>query len=219
MSGLDVNVILQTLSIWAVPVLMAITFHEAAHGYVAKYFGDDTAYMLGRVTLNPLKHIDPLGTVLMPLALVVIGLPALGYARPVPVNFRKVKPYKKGVALVAFAGPGMNFMLAVASLFVIVLAAQFSGQIAEFFMKMAWASVQINVLLMLFNMLPIPPLDGSRVLSVYLPARLSYNFDRVEPYGMWIVLALVVSGIMFAILSPMINFSLNLAQNVLRVIL
>ena len=211
--------IMEMLAIWAVPVIMAITFHEAAHGYVANKFGDPTALMLGRITLNPIKHIDLFGTILMPALLVVMGLPALGYAKPVPVNFRNIKPFKLGTILVAAAGPLMNLFLVVCSLLVIVFAAQFPPHIAEFPIKMAWASVQINTVIMIFNMLPIPPLDGSRILSVLLPPRLAIPYDKLEPYGMWIVLLLVISGLMFQVLNPLIQLTLRVAHDFLKLFL
>lgn len=215
---LDLNMVMQAVAIWAVPILMAITFHEAAHGYVAKHYGDGTAFMLGRVTLNPFKHIDLFGTILMPALLVFTGLPALGYAKPVPVNFRKLKPFKWGVIAVAAAGPLMNLFLAIVSVFIIALCVHLPSNMAEFSIKMAWASVQINLILMIFNMLPLPPLDGSRILSVLLPARYSYYYDRLEPYGMWIVLLLAVTGGLFYILRPMLEFSLSIAKQLIQVL-
>lgn len=211
--------IMEQVAIWGLPVLMAITFHEAAHGYVAKKYGDNTAYMLGRVTLNPFSHIDLFGTIVMPIALLVMGLPMLGYAKPVPVNFRNLKPYKKAVVAVAGAGPLMNLVLALISTIIVVVISNLKLPVeqAKFLAQVAWASVQINVLLFVFNLLPIPPLDGSRILSVILPPRLNFWYSKIEPYGMWIVLALAVSGGLFYILKPAISFTLELMWNVIRV--
>lgn len=195
--------ILLTIAIYALPILLAITLHEAAHGYAARRFGDTTAWMLGRVTLNPFKHIDPIGTVLLPGLLAVMGLPIIGYAKPVPVNFMRLKPRRWGMATVALAGPAANLFLLVLSILLLHLAAflPFGG----FIYAIAHASVVVNAVLMLFNLLPIPPLDGSRVLEAILPPRFSPLFRQIEPYAMFIVIGLAVSGLLSKVLLPLLN--------------
>lgn len=207
---MDVQAFIQGLTIWAIPVLLAITLHEAAHGYAAKKFGDQTAWMLGRVTLNPFKHIDPFGTILMPAALLLAGLPMIGYAKPVPVNFMRLKPRRFGSAIVALAGPMANLVLVFVSIAIWHLTAFMSnGVVTELIVKMCFASVQINILLMVFNMLPLPPLDGSRVLGAMLPPSLEYHFSRLDRIGMIVVILLAISGILFKILLPMMNVVLK----------
>ena len=184
---------IQTLLIYALPVLFAITVHEAAHGYVARHFGDNTAYMMGRVTLNPIKHIDPIGTILMPLMLyfATSGTFLFGYAKPVPVNFGRLRHPKRDSVWVALAGPASNFIQAIlwALLFTILIAL---GIRERFFLAMAKAGVLANLVMWAFNLFPVPPLDGGRVLVGVLPARPAYALSRVEPYGFFIVMALVL---------------------------
>jgi Zn-dependent protease len=191
----DPNTI-QTLLIYALPVLFAITVHEAAHGYVARHFGDNTAYMMGRVTLNPFKHIDPIGTILMPLMLyfATSGNFLFGYAKPVPVNFGALRHPKRDSVWVALAGPASNFIQAIlwALLFTILVAA---GVDERFFLLMAKAGVLSNLVMWAFNLFPLPPLDGGRVLVGVLPARQGYALSRIEPWGFFIVMGLVVAGI------------------------
>ncbi|WP_405124781.1 site-2 protease family protein [Pulveribacter suum] len=187
---------LQTLLIYALPVLFSITVHEAAHGYVARHFGDNTAYMLGRMTLNPLKHIDPIGTILMPLLLYfsTSGAFVFGYAKPVPVNFGNLRHPKRDMVWVALAGPASNFVQAVLwALLLIVLVAL---DVAEpFFVQMARAGILVNLVMWAFNLFPLPPLDGGRVLAGLLPVRQALWLSRIEPYGFFIVLALVLAGV------------------------
>ncbi len=187
---------LQTLLIYALPVLFSITVHEAAHGYVARHFGDSTAYMLGRMTLNPLKHIDPIGTILMPLLLYfsTSGAFVFGYAKPVPVNFGNLRHPKRDMIWVALAGPASNFVQAVAwALLLIVLVALDVSE--PFFLQMARAGILVNLVMWAFNLFPLPPLDGGRVLAGLLPMRQAMWLSRVEPYGFFIVLALVLAGV------------------------
>jgi Zn-dependent protease len=193
---MDFGQILQTVAIYAIPVLFAITVHEAAHGYAARHFGDNTAYMLGRVTLNPVKHIDPLGTIAMPLLLyfATAGAFLFGYAKPVPVNFGRLRNPKRDMVWVALAGPGANLLQAV--LWVILgyfLVA--SGVQERFFLEMTRAGLLVNLVMFAFNMFPLPPLDGGRILVGLLPWRQAELVSRVEPYGFFIVLALVLTGI------------------------
>ena len=187
--------LLQTILIYALPVLFAITVHEAAHGYAARYFGDHTAAMLGRITLNPFKHIDPIGTILMPLLLYfsTSGAFLFGYAKPIPVNFGNLRAPKHDMIWVALAGPASNFIQAILwALWLIVLTV---AEIQEhFFLEMAKAGVLVNLVMWAFNLFPLPPLDGGRILLGLLPHRMAVGLSRVEPYGFFIVLALVLMG-------------------------
>jgi Zn-dependent protease len=193
----DIPNLIQTILIYALPVLFAITVHEAAHGYVARHFGDNTAYVLGRVTLNPFKHIDPIGTILMPLMLyfATSGTFLFGYAKPVPVNFGHLRNPKRDMIWVALAGPGSNFIQAIlwALVFVGLIAA---GVNEPFFIKMAQGGVLVNLVMCAFNLFPLPPLDGGRVLAGLLPrGRAQMFLARIEPFGFFIVMALVLAGI------------------------
>ena len=192
----DINNLIQTVLIYALPVLFAITVHEAAHGYVARYFGDNTAYMMGRVTLNPVKHIDPIGTILMPLLLyfATSGTFLFGYAKPVPVNFSHLRRPKRDMIWVALAGPASNFIQAIlwAVLFMLLVS---MGVQERFFLSMAKAGVLVNLVMWAFNLFPLPPLDGGRILTGLLPPRQAYAFSRIEPWGFFIVLGLVLVGI------------------------
>ena len=200
-----------TLAIWALPVLLAITLHEAAHGYVARYFGDPTADQAGRITLNPLRHIDPVGTLLVPAG--ILALSALlgsggilfGWAKPVPVNFSRLRNPKADMLWVAAAGPFTNLLMALgwAILFRVAMAGE-AGDFTLPMMKMADAGMQINAVLMVLNLLPIPPLDGGRIAVSLLPHRLAWSFARLEPYGFPILLALLFTGVLGTILLPLI---------------
>jgi Zn-dependent protease len=193
----DFNNLIQTVLIYALPVLFAITVHEAAHGYVAKYFGDNTAYMMGRMTLNPVKHIDPIGTILMPLMLyfATSGAFLFGYAKPVPVNFGHLRRPKRDMVWVALAGPASNFIQAM--LWAIVYTLLVAADIHErFFLEMCKAGVLVNLVMWAFNLFPLPPLDGGRVLAGLLPRGGAQDFlARIEPYGFFIVMGLVIAGI------------------------
>ncbi|MDC7711394.1 site-2 protease family protein [Vogesella indigofera] len=194
--------LIQKIAIYALPVLLAITLHEAAHAYAAKRFGDATAYMMGRMTLNPLKHIDPVGTVLLPLLSLVIGGFLFGWAKPVPVNFGALRNPRVGMRWVAAAGPAANLLMAILWVLLLKLAIVMDNDYSRPLALMSQAGIVINVVLMVLNLMPILPLDGGRIVESLLPRRLAYNFSRLEPYGMWILLALVFTGLLSPILRP-----------------
>jgi Zn-dependent protease len=197
---------LQTIVLWGVPVVLAITLHEAAHGYVAKQFGDATAYMLGRVTLNPLKHVDPVGTVLVPAMLMLLGSPFLfGWAKPVPVNFGNLRNPKRDMFWVAAAGPAANFAMGL--LWAVALAATAPAGIwpSGGLHQMAEIGVMMNLVLMALNLLPIPPLDGGRIAVSLLPDRAANVLSRVEPYGLFVILALLAAGLIDDLMRPLVG--------------
>lgn len=188
--------IIQTIAVFALPVLFAITLHEAAHGYAAKYFGDNTAYALGRVSLNPMRHIDPVGTILMPLLMYFAtnGAFLFGYAKPVPVYFGRLRNPRWHGMWVALAGPAANFVMAIGWVFGAILL-RLANIDEEFLIKMVEAGILTNLVMCAFNLFPLPPLDGGRVLTALLPPRLALSFAKVEPYGFYIVMALVVAKV------------------------
>jgi Zn-dependent protease len=214
---MDFNHILQTVLIYALPVLLAITLHEAAHGYAALKLGDSTAYNLGRVTLNPLKHIDPMGTIAMPLLLyfATSGAFLFGYAKPVPVRFGNLNNPKRDMVWVALAGPMSNLVQAVvwgALLYVLLIA----GIQDKFFSAMCRAGVLSNAVMFAFNLFPLPPLDGGRILVGLLPYPYAYQVSRVEPWGFFIVMALVIGGIINTIwMSPVMGLTYDFLELVL----
>ncbi|MEB5965708.1 MULTISPECIES: site-2 protease family protein [Comamonas] len=188
--------LIQTVLIYALPVLFAITIHEAAHGYAARHFGDNTAAMMGRITLNPIKHIDPIGTILMPLLLyfATSGAFLFGYAKPVPVRFDHLRHPKRDMIWVALAGPASNFLQAVFwGLLLIVLVG--TGMQERFFLEMCRAGILVNLVMWAFNLFPLPPLDGGRILVGLLPWKQAQVLARIEPYGFFIVMALVIAGV------------------------
>lgn len=193
---MDFAQIVQTVAIYALPVLFAITVHEAAHGYAARHFGDDTAWKLGRITLNPVKHIDPFGTIAMPLILyfATSGAFLFGYAKPVPVQFGRLKNPKRDMVWVALAGPGANLVQAIAWMVSLYLMLA-TGIDERFFVEMARAGVLVNLVMFAFNLFPVPPLDGGRILVGLLPWKQAALVSRVEPWGFFIVMGLVIMGV------------------------
>lgn len=189
--------------IWVVPVLLAITVHEAAHGYAARHFGDPTAERAGRITLNPLRHIDPMGTVIVPLFLYIFSSMAFGWAKPVPVNFNLLRNPKADMLWVAAAGPFSNLLMAIAWAFFYTFAAKWGPENA--YIQMAEAGIIINGVLMFLNLLPIPPLDGGRIAVSLLPDRLARKFAQIEPYGFIILIVLMMTGLLGRILGPLLK--------------
>ncbi|MEM1244627.1 MAG: site-2 protease family protein [Pseudomonadota bacterium] len=214
--------IIQTFTIYILPILFAITLHEAAHGYIALKLGDKTALMLGRVTLNPLKHIDPLGTVIVPILMFLLSysltsVPFIfGWAKPVPVTWQNLKHPRRDMALVALAGPVANLLMlllwAALAKIAMLTANSMPYSLAELIILMGRAGIIFNAIIMILNLLPIPPLDGSRVISSILPPRWSYYYSLLEPYGFFIILIMIPTGILFAIMRPMLSLVLQLVQ-------
>jgi Zn-dependent protease len=207
---MDVNHVLQTFAIYALPVLFAITLHEAAHGYVARHFGDMTAHAQGRISLNPLRHIDLIGTLLVPIAILFVsgGKFLFGWAKPVPVNYSALKKPRQHMAWVAAAGPGANLLMALvwaALLKVAVLLP--ASQPAEFLELMSQAGILVNLIFMFLNLLPIPPLDGGRILTSLLPSRAAWRFAKIEPWGLPILLVLLFTNVLNGVLGPLIDVS------------
>ena len=216
------NFDLNQIVVMIVPLLFAVTIHEVAHGYVAYKMGDHTAMLAGRLTLNPIKHLDPMGSLILPLFLKLTGSPVIfGYAKPVPVNFANLREFRKGTICVASAGVLTNMILAVisAALFQMLVAAQTSwaqsqlGLLAGFLIQLLAYSVIINCVLALFNLIPIPPLDGSRIVAMLLPAALRTQYSRLERFGMIIIFVLLITGplgrLMAFFLKPVLNFLLG----------
>lgn len=214
---MDIANIIQTIAIYALPVLFAITIHEAAHGYVAKYFGDNTAWSLGRVTLNPLKHIDPVGTIVMPLVLYIAtsGAFLFGYAKPVPVEFGRLRNPKRDMVWVALAGPASNLIQAL--LWGIAFYLLQGASVSEpFFIKMCQAGLLVNVVMFVFNLFPLPPLDGGRVLVGLLPYKQAMLVSRIEPWGFFVVMALVITGVISKLwMQPLMSVTYTFLQTLL----
>ncbi|PUE38050.1 site-2 protease family protein [Limnohabitans sp. Hippo4] len=215
---MDTSNLIQTVSVYALPVIFAITLHEAAHGYAAKYFGDRTAYMMGRVTLNPFAHIHWVGTILLPLLLYfsTSGDLLFGYAKPVPVNFGNLRHPKRDMIWVALAGPGANLIQAIVWALLYVVYTDF-GVTEKFFLAMCKAGVLSNVVMFAFNLFPLPPLDGGRIVVGLLPWRQAYQFSRIEPYGFFIVMALAITGVVNHLwLDPVMNTTFGLIELILK---
>ena len=200
-----------TIVLWAVPVVFAITLHEAAHGYVARMFGDDTAYVLGRVTLNPIKHVDLIGTILVPGLMLVtskllVGVPfVFGWAKPVPVNFGNLRHPKRDMIWVAAAGPAVNFAMAILWALASRLVAPSGLWSSDGLYEMTQIGVGINLVLMVLNLLPIPPLDGGRIVTGLLPLRAAMVYARIEPYGFAVILLLLFVGWLDRLMSPLLR--------------
>jgi len=200
--------LIQKLAVWVMPVLLAITVHEVAHGWMALRLGDRRALMLGRLTLNPVKHIDPIGTVLLPALLLLIGGFIFGWAKPVPITWENLRHPKRDMALVALAGPSANLLMAVSWLLAVKLGIALMGSVpwlGQPLIYMGVAGIFINTILMVLNLLPLPPLDGGRIVAGLLPGPLSWQYSRIEPYGMLIVLALFFTQLLGKIMWPLMS--------------
>lgn len=212
---------IQSVIVSIIPLLLAITLHEAAHGYMAKRHGDATAFMLGRVTLNPLKHIDPIGTVILPIVLWVLssGTFTFGYAKPVPVNFNNLNNPKRDMVTVAFAGPATNLLQALIWGLIAIFAGAMglSGSAGQFVLGMCQAGLWINVIFFVFNLLPLPPLDGGRIAVGLLPREPSNLLARVEPYGFFVLLALLATGVLYPLwIKPLGGLTMGLITLLLQ---
>lgn len=205
---MDIANLVQLIALYAIPAIFAITLHEAAHGYAARHFGDPTAYQAGRISLNPVRHIDPIGTLLIPAVVLFAsgGKFAFGWAKPVPVNFGRLRNPKRDMLWVAAAGPGANLFMAVlwALLFKIVVTMPMN-YFSEPALRMAEGGIIINLVLMVLNLFPLPPLDGGRIAVSLLPHKLAYQFARVEPYGMVILMVLLFTGVLGAVMLPVVG--------------
>jgi len=202
--------IVQKIAIYALPVIFAITVHEAAHGYAARYFGDMTAYQAGRISLNPVRHIDPIGTILVPTLTMLAGGILFGWAKPVPVDFSRLRNPKRDMLWVAVAGPASNLVMGIFWAFVLSFSAAAPADFATPLAYMAQAGIMINIVLMVLNLLPLPPLDGGRIAVSLLPSQLANRYARVEQYGFIILLVLLFTGILSKIMDPFIRTSLSL---------
>lgn len=210
---MNIENIIYQIAVWAIPVLFAITLHEVAHGWVANKLGDGTAKMLGRLTANPLKHIDPIGTVVVPLVMLVLSTGFIfGWAKPIPVNTRNLKNPRKDMAIIAIAGPLSNLLMAVFWVFIYKLGTTVvsDANIARGIVDMGKAGITINLVLFAFNLLPIPPLDGGKVLSGFVPATVSDMLDKIEPYGFFIIIGLLYFGVLNSILNPVFEIFMSL---------
>jgi Zn-dependent protease len=227
MSGIDLNAILQIVSILAIPVVFAITLHEVAHGWAAKQLGDPTAYKLGRLSLNPLRHVDPIGTVVVPLGLAFMtgGQWYFGWAKPVPVQYSNLRNQRRDLVLVAAAGPGANLVMATAwTLAYIVSVMLGAGAIVagapadDWIIRVCTAGIYFNCLLMVFNLLPVPPLDGSKVLAGLLPPRGAEVIHRIEPFGLIIVLLLMLPpiAVLWTVMEPIMRFFMDFFFGAIR---
>ncbi len=206
---MDVTII-QKITVYAIPLIFAITLHEAAHAYAARYFGDSTAYMLGRMTLNPIKHIDPIWTILVPIVTLLVSPFVFGAAKPVPVNFAALRKPKRDMIWVAAAGPLANFVMMLGWAIVGKIAITIGSSGPTYFLaSVAQAGIFVNALLMIFNLFPLLPLDGGRILTGLLPDRMAYAFSRTEPYGMFILIALIVTGVFGKFMWPLVEMSMK----------
>ena len=210
---MDELTLVQRIAVWALPLIFAVTVHEAAHGWVADRLGDPTARKLGRITFNPIPHIDPVGTILVPLLMLTFTGFLIGWAKPVPVSVARLHSPKRDMAIVAAAGPGANLLMALAWSLVLLLAHSLihtSQVVAIPLLLMAVAGVFVNLVLMTINLLPVPPLDGGRILTGLLPMQIARVFARIEPFGMVILIALLISGMLGRVLAPMVFGAIGL---------
>lgn len=215
--------LLRTITVYALPVLFAITLHEAAHGYVAKHFGDRTAYMLGRVSLNPIRHIDPVGTIAVPLGILVLGSLMgaggllFGWAKPVPVNFHALRRPKRDMLWVAAAGPGANLAMALGWALLLKVAMLAGLAPGHFVIEVGHAGIIVNLVLMALNLLPLLPLDGGRILFSLLPDRFAASYARLEPLGFPILILLLFTNVLGFILYPMVNASMSVIGQLFQI--
>jgi Zn-dependent protease len=208
---MEIQSLIQTVAIASIPVLFAITLHEAAHGYVARHFGDMTAFQQGRISLNPLRHIDPVGTILLPILTLWLGGILFGWAKPVPVNFGALRRPKQDMLWVALAGPAANLFMALFwGMWIKIALMSPESYYAEPLMEMSQLGVKINVVLMVLNLLPLPPLDGGRIAISLLPHRLAIKLASIEPYGMFILIGLAITPVLGWVLSPPIVWMITL---------
>ena len=211
--------LIQTIAVYAIPVLFAITLHEAAHGYVAKYFGDNTAQQMGRISLNPVRHIDLMGTVIVPLVLLfttkLMGSGLLfGWAKPVPVNWNNLRHPKQDMLWVALAGPASNLLMAIAWVIFLRVGMEFGimDSRTNFWFLMGQAGVQINLILMALNLLPLPPLDGGRIVFSLLPPKLAWRYGKLEPYGLVILIVLMMTGLLWPLMQPFLQLGAKIVH-------
>jgi Zn-dependent protease len=203
---MNLTQLIETISLAALPVLFAITLHEAAHGYVARHFGDMTAYQQGRISLNPIRHIDPLGTILLPLLTLWMGGIMFGWAKPVPVNFGALRHPKKDMLWVALAGPASNIVMALGWALFAKIALTFpDNYYSQPLLQMSLIGIKINVVLAALNLLPLPPLDGGRIAISLLPHRQAFQLAKIEPYGMFILIILAFTSILWIVLKPLMS--------------
>jgi Zn-dependent protease len=201
---MDIQEGIRLAAIGAIPVIFAITVHEAAHGYAARYFGDDTAERAGRISLNPIHHIDPLGTIILPAITMILGGILFGWAKPVPVNFGRLRHPKRDMLWVAAAGPLSNFVMAIFWVLVLKFSDLVPASYSEAVITMSQIGMSINIVLMVLNLLPLPPLDGGRIATSLLPNNIAWKFAQVERYGFLILLLLLATGVLSVILLPMV---------------
>lgn len=212
---MEINQLIQTIAIYALPVLFAITLHEAAHGYVARSFGDMTAFAQGRVSVNPMRHIDLIGTIVVPLAILLLsgGRFLFGWAKPVPVNYSALRKPKQHMAWVAAAGPGANLVMALAWGVILKLGLMLpENAYTEPMLRMAQAGVLVNLVFMFLNLLPILPLDGGRILASLLPNRMSWQYAKLEPWGLPVLFILLATHLLDAVLNPLVDFSASMIR-------